>query len=276
MAEKAILFDATKCIGCRGCQVACKQWNELAAVKTFNQGSLENPPDLSSNTYLTMKFTEASKNGTVDWLFVRRSCMHCTDAACVEVCPTNALYHSSDGIVSYDKGKCTGCGYCKEFCPFDVPRLDTNRVTGLGRMNKCTLCTTPGLDRISANLQPACVKTCPPEALKYGDREQLAAEGTARVAALKAGGSEAYPNATLYGERELGGLHVLYVLADSPQAYGLPQAPKFPDVATAWKSVIQPLGWAAAGAVAVGLLINLMVARAKRIREQEENNARRS
>ena len=139
-------------------------------------------------------------------------------------------------------------------------------------MDKCTFCTTPGLDRIAINQEPACVKTCPPGALIYGGRDELLADGRGRVQALKGQG---YGNAYLYGERELGGLHVLYVLADSPQVYGLPEEPEFPAVATAWQDVIQPLGLVAGGAVAVGLLLNLMVARARQIREQEESrNAR--
>ncbi|MFC1935154.1 4Fe-4S dicluster domain-containing protein [Chloroflexota bacterium] len=276
MVEKAILFDATKCMGCRGCQVACKQWNELAAVETTNQGSYENPPDLSPDTWLTMKFKEASRNGTVDWFFTRRSCMHCTDAACVEVCPTHALYHHPNGFVAYDKSKCTGCGYCLEFCPFDVPRLEdklVKRASGLGLMDKCTLCTTPGLDRVAMGEEPACVKTCPPGALIYGDRGELVAEGRERVQSLRA---EGHGNAYLYGERELGGLNVLYVLADSPEVYGLPVEPKYPVAATAWQDVLRPLGWVAFGTVGLGLVLNLMVARARRIREQEESeNAKR-
>ena len=277
MVEKAILFDAAKCMGCRGCQVACKQWNELTAEETTNTGSYENPPDLASTTWLTMRFKEVPKNGTIEWLFTRRSCMHCSDAACVAVCPTHALNYNQFGFVSYDKSKCTGCGYCLEFCPFDVPRFDESqakRVTGLGLMDKCTLCTTQGLDRIAMGEEPACVKTCPPGALIYGNRDELVAEGRQRVQALKA---EGYGNAYLYGEKELGGLHVLYVLNNSPEVHGLPVKPEYPVAATAWQDILRPVGWAAFGAVGLGLLLNLMVARARRIREQEEtNNATRS
>jgi len=266
MTERAILYDATRCTACRGCQAACKQWNEREGEETTNWGSYENPKDLSVDTWLKMEFREIGSNGTFQWLFTRRSCMHCSDAACVTVCPTGALYHHPLGFVAYDRGKCTGCGYCKEFCPFDVPRNNVNRASGLGKMDKCTFCTTYSLDRIAAGWEPACVKTCPPDALIYGDRDELVAEGRKRVAAL----APAYPNATLYGERELGGLHVLYLLADKPEVYGLPAKPKFPAVATAWQDVVQPLGWAAGGAVALGLLLNLVVARARRIREEEE------
>ena len=266
MAEKAILFDATKCMGCRACQVACKQWNELEGEVTTNWGSYENPRDLSPQTWLKMEFREIEANGALRWLFLRRSCMHCTNAACVEVCPTKALYYHPLGFVSYDKGKCGGCGYCAQFCPFNVPRLNTNRASGLGRMDKCTLCTIQGLDRIDNDLEPACVKTCPPQALNYDNRDQLITRGKARIEELKAQG---YNDATLYGENVVGGTHVLYVLDQSPAQYGLPTDPKVPTASTVWQNVIQPLGYAALGLVGIGLLLNIMVARANMLNERK-------
>jgi len=252
MADKAILYDATKCTACRGCQVACKQWNDLHGVKTTNRGTYENPPDLSWDTWIKMEFREVGNNGDLRWLFSRRSCMHCTEAACVEVCPTKALYHHELGFVAYDKEKCSGCGYCVEACPFDVPRSGSGAITGIRTMNKCTLCQ----DRVTNDLTPACVKTCPTGALQYGDREALLLEGKARVASL--GG-----DATLYGEEELGGLHVLYVLDDSPEVYGLPLDPKVPATSTVWQEVLQPIGWGVAGLAALGLGFNYVIAKRK-------------
>lgn len=269
MAQKAILYDATKCTACRGCQAACKQWNELEGETTVNTGSYENPPHLTPQTWLRVQFRETAVNGKVQWLFTRRSCMHCTDAACVEVCPPGALYRHANGFVSYDQSRCTGCGYCVEFCPFHVPRLQRDALTGQGVMSKCTFCTTPGLDRSVINQEPACVKTCPTGALVMGDRDKVLEQGRTRVAALKAG---AHPGATVYGESELGGLHVLYVLANSPETYGLPRDPQFPVMATAWQGILQPLGWVAAGAAAVGLVLNLLVARARQIPEEDGEN----
>jgi len=260
MSDKAILFDSTKCIACRGCQVSCKQWNELEAEETTNRGTYENPPDLSPNTWITVKFFEKSEDDSLEWLFGRRSCMHCTDAVCVEVCPSGALFHNEYGFVSYDRDKCIGCGYCSQHCPFDVPRLDTNVITGVGKMAKCSLCTTPGLDRISEGWEPACVKTCPTDALIFGDRDDLLAEGYNRVNSLMAGNSKVYPNATLYGEDELGGLHVLYVLTDSPEAYGLPEDPQFPVAATINKDVLGPVARILWPVVAAGLAFNFVVA----------------
>jgi len=256
--DKAILYDATMCTACRGCQVACKQWNENEGANTVNRGSYENPPDLSPETWLKIEFREVERGDKFNWFFTRRACMHCTDAACVKVCPTGALRHHESGFVTYDKDLCSGCGYCADFCPFDVPRSERNLLTGIAKMDKCTFCTTPGLDRIAVGYEPACVKACPTGALSYGDRDELVADGKKRVQALKAKG---YSNACLYGEKELGGLHVMYVLDDSPQVYGLPVAPSFPEAAVVWQDVIQPVGWAAGGLALLGLGFNYIVAR---------------
>ncbi len=265
MAEKAILFDTTKCMACRACQVACKQWNGLEGEQTTNRGGYENPPDLSAQTWIKVKFIEAERQGKINWLFTRQACMHCTDAACIKVCPTKALYRHELGFVAYDKDLCSGCGYCVDFCPFHVPRSQRNLITGIAKMNKCTLCTTPGLDRIAEGYAPACVKTCPPNALVFGDRDQLVAEGTKRIQALK---SQGYSNSYLYGEKELDGLHVMYVLDDSPGVYELPVNPQVPAVTIAWQDVIQPLGWMLGGLTIIGLGLNYLVAREAKLTKE--------
>ena len=267
MSEKAILFDTSRCIACRGCQVACKQWNETDevipseqnGVQASNRGSYENPPDLTPETWLIIKFMENAESGNFRWLFSRWSCMHCTEAACVEVCTSGALYHNEDGFVGYDRDKCTGCGYCEQYCPFNIPRLRAGIVTGVGKMDKCTLCTTAGLDRLSAGTEPACVKTCPTNALVFGDREELVSRGKELVGSLRM----ANPKATLYGETELGGLHVMQVLEDVPGVYGLPEEPQFPATVTLQKSVLGPLARVAWPLVAAGLALNAVIAWAR-------------
>jgi formate dehydrogenase beta subunit len=256
MAEKAILFDSSKCTACRGCMVACKQWWGLEGEKTQNFGSYENPPDLTYNTWLKIRFKEieSKRTGGVDWIFTRQSCMHCTDAACVKVCPSGALYHNSLGNVAYNEDICTGCGYCAEFCPFSVPKLQGGPGAPIRKMNKCIMC----IDRISNSQEPSCVKTCPTDALTFGDRQELVVNGKKRVQELKL----TYPNAYLYGEKELGGLHVMYVLTQSPQVHGLPTNPEIPVAAIAWKDILKPAGYALAGLAVVGLGLNYLVARA--------------
>ena len=268
MADKAILYDATRCTACRGCQAACKQWNEndeVERAKPINRGSYENPPDLSPTAWLKIEFREIENSGKMKWLFTRRSCLHCTDATCVLVCPNGSLRHNELGFVAFDQNTCTGCGYCVDFCPARVPRLTRNSITGQAKMDKCVFCSAPGLDRITAGLEPACVKTCPTDALTYGDRDGLIAEGRKRVVVLKSKGNN---NAYLYGDKELGGLHVIYVLDESPQTYGLPVNPQVPIAATAWQSILKPAGLALGGLTLLGLGLNYIIARKAKIAQE--------
>ena len=255
MSNIAILYDASKCTACRGCQVACKQWNDLKGDVTKNRGTYENPPDLSANTWLKMKFIETGEYPDIRWLFGRRSCMHCTESACVDVCPTKALYHHEMGFVAYDKSKCSGCGYCVEACPFDIPRSSSGAITGIRHANKCTLCQ----DRVTNDEKPACVKTCPTGALTFGERADMLAAAQARLSVLKADNTKA----NIYGDSQLGGLHVIYVLEDSPDVYGLPIDPKVPIATTVWKDIVQPVGWGLAGVVVLGLGLNYVIAQRK-------------
>jgi formate dehydrogenase iron-sulfur subunit len=180
--------------------------------------------------------------------------MHCTDAACVRVCPSGALYHDPSGAVLFNENLCTGCGYCVEFCPFDVPRANGTATTVIRKIHKCIMC----IDRISNGLEPSCVKTCPSNALQFGDREAMVALGKQRVQEIKS----TYPDAYLYGEKELGGLHLLFVLMYPPEVHGLPAQPDVPVAAIATDDIIRPVGYALAGLVAVGLGLNYLVSRA--------------
>ncbi|MFH1639073.1 MAG: 4Fe-4S dicluster domain-containing protein [Chloroflexota bacterium] len=224
---KALLFDASKCTACRGCQAACKQWWELPGTGTTNTGSYENPPDLSSETWLKIKFNEVKEGDKVRWVFTRQSCMHCTEAVCVWVCPTGARQYNEQGGITIDQNRCIACGRCATYCPFSIPRFGNHNVTwrlpakvGVPKMvtYQCILCP----DRIQSGQEPACAKTCPTDAIIFGERSELVEKGKARVSAIKA----KYPDAYLYGENELGGLHVMYILTDKPTVHGLPESPK--------------------------------------------------
>ena len=189
--------------------------------------------------------------------------MHCTDAACVKVCPSGALSFNKMGFVQYEKDKCIGCGYCVEYCPFEVPKLKDDKVTGVGLMSKCTFCK----DRVTNGQQPACAEACPTGAIKFGNRSELLEEGKQRVIEL----SKSNPKACLYGEHELGGLHILSVLPDQPPVYGLPEEPQLPVTAIIQKDIFRPLTWIVWGAVAAGLALNVLVARAMQLRRKEED-----
>lgn len=280
MAEKrlAMYIDTSTCMGCRGCQVACKQWNDLPAYKTVNTGSYENPPSLDHYTWTRIQFREYDDPERFQWLFLKEGCMHCGDAVCVDVCPTGALKYGPYGIITFERELCNGCGYCSQFCPFGVPHLNTASpltgsqvlyvtggesrttvpavaLTGEAKSAKCVFCQ----DRTTNGMKPACVKTCPAGALDWGDREAMIAKAEARVEELKT--ERGFPKANLYGKTELGGLGRLYVLTAPPAAYGLLENPKYPVVSTLWQKILQPVGEIAFGATIVGAIAAFFIAR---------------
>ena len=249
--SKARLIDTSKCMACRGCQVACKQWNGLLAVTTEQGGTYENPRELSANTWIRVEFRERSGG----WLFRPHTCMHCTDASCEKVCPAGAISHQGE-VVTIDQARCIGCGYCVEACPFHIPHKD--EVGGTSR--KCTFC----IDRITNGLEPACVKTCPSGALQFGERSDLVDQGNRKAQQLRAAG---FPNANLYGEYELGGLHTLYVLTERPSVMGLPENPQLATHAAVTKWLA---GIVTAGVIAV-VPFWLLFRRKKELSEEKQS-----
>ncbi|MBM6703803.1 4Fe-4S dicluster domain-containing protein [Sutterella massiliensis] len=269
--EVAMLFDSSHCTGCKGCQVACKQWNMLPSALGLNEnkftGSLQSPADLNGDTRLIMTFDEkpsGNKFQPIHWAIGRRSCFHCTNAACVEVCSSGALTKKENGVVAFDTEKCNGCTYCQSACPFDVPRFRPQD----GRIDKCTLC----IDRLEEGEVPACVKTCQPEALKFGPREEMIALGKQRVEFLKKKGFE---KAELYGETEMGGLHVLSVLKFGHEAYGLPTDPTPNTLIPAIKAM-KPIAAAGTGLVVAGLAVSFLAAMGYRRKEVTIEEAKKS
>jgi formate dehydrogenase iron-sulfur subunit len=263
---KGMLIDVTKCMGCRGCQVACKEWNDLPAETTACLGCYDNPEDLSPITWNRVEFYEYEQDGQVNWFFRPVRCMHCLDAPCVKVCPTGALYKDELGFTAYDESLCNGCGYCTQFCPFDVPRLKGSVGSMNAKSSKCTFCQ----DRVPAGQVPACAKTCPPGAIQFGERDELLQKAEARLAFLRNGAPRQFPKAMLYNPASVGGTAMMYILPeDNPARFNLPEAPSG-GLATVWQNIIQPLSGVAVGATAVGLLINFLVARTKIKVEEEE------
>lgn len=199
---KAMLIDSTRCIGCRACQVACKQWNELPAERTefFAGKGYQNPRDLSANTWTLITYNEVKVQDRFDWVFGKLQCLHCNEPACVTACPVHALKKTDAGPVVYDPNRCLGCRYCQLACPFLVPRFEWNRA--LPEIKKCTLCA----DRVEAGEEPACSKVCPTDAIIFGDRDKMIAEAENRI--------ESNPREYvhhIYGKDEVGGTCVMHL-----------------------------------------------------------------
>lgn len=199
--HKTFLIDTTKCTGCRGCQVACKQWNQLQAEKTvfFTGEGYQNPPAMSEHTFTRIKFKDYQKNGQNEFAFYKEMCMHCNEPACASVCPVGAFVKSPEGPVIYNAGRCIGCRFCMIACPFGIPKYEWSKAFPL--VKKCTGCYS----RIKEGLEPACATTCP-TAITYGDRTDMINEATRR---LKNRPDHYYQ--AIYGKEEAGGTSVLYL-----------------------------------------------------------------
>ena len=263
--EVAKLIDVSKCIGCKACQAACLEWNQLTEEVGGFTGRMENPADLTENSWTLMRYTEYDnpETGNLEWLIRKDGCMHCEDPGCLKACPApGAIVQYSNGIVDFVHENCIGCGYCVKGCPFNIPRLSqVDR-----KAYKCSLC----VDRVAVGQGPACAKACPTQAIVFGTKDEMTEWAGARIEDLK---SRGFANAGLYDPPGVGGTHVMYVLhhADRPQLYAnLPQNPRISTVVELWKGVTKYAGLAAVGFAAAFAVVHATIARRNEVSRAEE------
>ena len=231
MAERVGFFtDSSICIGCKACEVACKEWNHVPVDNIrYMATSYDNTGALGANSWRHVAFVEKAKDdGGVAWLMSSDVCKHCAEAACLDVCPTGAIFRSEFGTVVVQADVCNGCGYCVSACPFGVierragtaDRPDTNGVA-----QKCTLC----YDRLNIGMEPACAQACPTRSIQFGPLDELRAHAQQRLARLHA---EGVAEARLYladeSDNAIGGAGAFFLLLDRPSTYGLPEGPVVP------------------------------------------------
>lgn len=203
-----LLYDATRCIGCKACVVACADANGLPRDTAWSDGKWQAPVDLNASTKTIIKLYK----GDDEQSFVKRQCLHCIDPACANACMLGALKKGEFGIVSYDPTYCVGCRYCEMACPFNIPKFEwANAYTP--KIVKCELCR----HRLAAGQEPACTEVCPREAVIYGKRDDLLKEAHRRI---DADPSRYVPH--VYGETEAGGTQVLYLSHVPFEKVGLP------------------------------------------------------
>jgi formate dehydrogenase iron-sulfur subunit len=248
--------DTSVCIGCKACEVACKEWNALSEDGLELTGmSYDNTVGLGADTWRHVAFIEQHKtlpvpeaggaDGELRWLMSSDVCKHCTHAACLDVCPTGALFRTEFDTVVIQADVCNGCGYCIPACPYGV--IDQRK--GDGRAWKCTMC----YDRIGTGMEPACAKACPTDSIQYGPLDELRERASARVDTLHDAG---VADARLYGDdpdNGVGGTGAFFLLLDDPEVYGLPPDPIVTtrDLPDMWRhAAIAAAGLLGAGVIA--------------------------
>jgi formate dehydrogenase iron-sulfur subunit len=270
LTEVAKLIDTSKCIGCKACQVACLEWNDLREEVGVNAGVYDNPGDLTPASLTVMRFSEwiNPETSNLEWLIRKDGCMHCEDPGCLKACPApGAIVQYSNGIVDFVHENCIGCGYCIKGCPFNIPRISKVDHTAY----KCTLCS----DRVAVGQGPACAKACPTQAIVFGTKEEMKQHAEARIADLK---SRGFANAGLYDPPGVGGTHVMYVLhhADKPEIYaGLPNNPRISPIVEVWKGVTKYAGLSVIAAFAAIGFLHHLANGPNRVSREEEEQAKR-
>jgi formate dehydrogenase iron-sulfur subunit len=259
MSRMGFFTDTSVCIGCKACEVACKEWNDVPADQPPDLlgMSFDNTGALGANTWRHVAFVEQPSPAPTDlgmpevgdsgvrWLMSSDVCKHCTHAACLDVCPTGALFRTEFDTVVVQSDVCNGCGYCVPACPYGVIEKREDD----GRAFKCTLC----YDRLGAGMEPACAKACPTDSIQFGELDELRERAAERVSALH---EEGVAEARLYGHDPsdgVGGDGAFFLLLDEPEVYGLPPDPVVTtrDLPGMWRSAAKAaLGVAAAVALA--------------------------
>ncbi len=241
--------DTSVCIGCKACEVACKEWNAVPEDGIeFTGMSYDNTESLGASTWRHVAFIEQiTRPGESWWLMSSDVCKHCTEAGCLDVCPTGALMRTEFGTVVVQDDVCNGCGYCVSACPFGV--IGRREIDG--GAHKCTLC----YDRIGDGLTPACAKACPTESIQFGPLDELRERAQARLEDLQESG---VAEARLYGEDPadgIGGAGAFFLLLDDPEVYGLPPDPVVTtrDLPRMWRHVATAAAALAAAALLSGL-----------------------
>ncbi|MGH9356063.1 MAG: 4Fe-4S dicluster domain-containing protein [Terriglobia bacterium] len=230
MSITGFLTDSTLCIGCKACEVACKEWNGIPEDGFAWSGlSYDNTQRLGHSTWRHVEFVESAPipglGGNAPefaaWSFLSDVCKHCENAGCLEACPTGAIVRTEFGGVFVQPDVCNGCAYCVVACPFGVIERNPDD----GRAFKCTFC----YDRQRAALEPACAKACPTESIKFGDLDHLREVAQRRISELKSRGVE---DACIYDPRDssVGGVHAFFIVRGDPKAYNLPPQPEVPAV----------------------------------------------
>jgi formate dehydrogenase iron-sulfur subunit len=265
--EVAKLIDISKCIGCKACQAACYEWNDLRDEIGVNVGVYDNPPDLTENSWTLMRFTEVEEDGNLEWLIRKDGCMHCADPGCLKACPSpGAIVQYSNGIVDFISENCIGCGYCVKGCPFNIPRISKKDQ----KAYKCTLCS----DRVSVGLEPACAKACPTQAISFGTKKDMIEFAQTRITDLNERG---YDKAGLYDPPGVDGTHVMYVLqhADRPELYAdLPKDPKISPLVEAWKGAAKPVALIGLGLTALFGFLHYVSTGPNEVEETDEEQAK--
>jgi formate dehydrogenase iron-sulfur subunit len=267
--EVAKLIDVSRCIGCKACQAACMEWNNVRTDMGYFEGSYDNPADLDPGTWTLMRFTEwENDKGDLEWLIRKDGCMHCEDPGCLKACPApGAIVQYANGIVDFISENCIGCGYCVKGCPFNIPRI--SKVDH--KSYKCTLCS----DRVGVGLEPACVKACPTGAILFGSKSAMTEWAGERVADLK---SRGFANAGLYDPPGVGGTHVMYVLhhADRPSLYaGLADNPRISPLVDIWKGLLKPVSLAGIAFAAIAGFLHWITEGPNEVQPEDEAEARR-